>query len=212
MNKTKEKILNASRTLFNELGYSNVTIRMIALKLNMSSGNLNYHFKKREDILEALYFEMVTTFDERIANLEQQTITLDKMQIDIKTSMKRMVDYAFFWSDLYNLLSLNEKIKTHFNTVYIRRKIGLDFLFNSFTENEILKPFEFKKEREFLVERMINFGNTWLYASSLYKKETFTNKYINNQTNSLIALLYPYLTHKGKKEFQLLVPTFFDKK
>ena len=212
MSKTKEKILNTSRILFNELGYGNVTIRMIALKLNMSSGNLNYHFKKREDILEALYFEMVTTFDERIANLEQQIPTLNKMQIDIKSSMERMVDYTFFWSDLYNLLSLNEKIKTHFNTVYIRRKNGLDFLFNSFTENEILKPFEFKKEREFLVERMINFGNTWLYASSLYKKETFTNKYINNQTNSLIALLYPYLTHKGKKEFQLLVPTFFDKK
>lgn len=211
MSKTKEKILNTSRILFNELGYGNVTIRMIALKLNMSSGNLNYHFKKREDILEALYFEMVATFDERIANLEQQTITLDKMQIDIKTSMKRMVDYTFFWSDLYNLLSLNKKIKTHFNTVYIRRKNGLDFVFNHFIETQILKPFEFKKEREFLVERMINFGNTWLYASSLYKKQTFTNKYINNQTNSLIALLYPYLTDKGKTEFQLLVPTFFDK-
>ena len=111
MSKTKEKILNTSRILFNELGYGNVTIRMIALKLNMSSGNLNYHFKKREDILEALYFEMVATFDERIANLEQQIPTLNKMQIDIKSSMERMVDYTFFWSDLYNLLSLNKKIK-----------------------------------------------------------------------------------------------------
>ncbi|MCT4700077.1 TetR/AcrR family transcriptional regulator [Tenacibaculum haliotis] len=211
MSKTKEKILNTSRILFNELGYSNVTIRMIALKLNMSSGNLNYHFKKREDILEALYFEMVATFDERIANLEQQIPTLNKMQIDIKLSMERMVDYTFFWSDLYNLLSLNEKIKIHFNTVYIQRKNGLDFVFNHFIDIQILKPFEFKKEREFLVERMINFGNTWLYASSIYKKEAFTNKYINKQTNSLMALLYPYLTNKGKKEFQLLVPTFLDK-
>ncbi|WBX71074.1 TetR/AcrR family transcriptional regulator [Tenacibaculum retecalamus] len=211
MSKTKEKILNTSRILFNELGYSNVTIRMIALKLNMSSGNLNYHFKKREDILEALYFEMVVTFDERIANLEQQIPTLNKMQIDIKLSMERMVDYTFFWSDLYNLLSLNEKIKIHFNTVYIQRKNGLDFVFNHFIDIQILKPFEFKKEREFLVERMINFGNTWLYASSIYKKEAFTNKYINKQTNSLMALLYPYLTNKGKKEFQLLVPTFLDK-
>ncbi|CAM1349750.1 TetR/AcrR family transcriptional regulator [Tenacibaculum insulae] len=209
MSKTKEKILNTSRILFNELGYSNVTIRMIALKLNMSSGNLNYHFKKREDILEALYFEMVATFDERIANLEQQIPTLNKMQIDIKASMERMVDYTFFWSDLYNLLSLNKKIKTHFNTVYIQRKNGLDFVFNHFIDIQILNPFEFKKEREFLVERMINFGNTWLYASSIYKKEAFTNKYINKQTNSLMTLLYPYLTNKGKKEFQLLVPTFF---
>ena len=58
MSKKKKLILEAARTLFNERGYSQVTIRMIALELNMSSGNLNYHFKKREDIFETLYFEI----------------------------------------------------------------------------------------------------------------------------------------------------------
>ena len=69
MVKKKKLILEAARTLFNERGYSQVTIRMIAVKLNMSSGNLNYHYKKREDIFEALYFEMVSEFDERIKYL-----------------------------------------------------------------------------------------------------------------------------------------------
>ena len=66
MSKKKKLILDTAKALFNEKGYHNVTIRMIALKMNMSSGNLNYHFKKREDIFEALYFEMVSEFDERI--------------------------------------------------------------------------------------------------------------------------------------------------
>jgi AcrR family transcriptional regulator len=47
---------------------------MIALELNMSSGNLNYHFKKREDIFEALYFEMVLEFDERIESLRNMDL------------------------------------------------------------------------------------------------------------------------------------------
>ena len=111
MKSTKDKILNTSRVLFNTFGYSNVTIRMIAKALQMSSGNLNYHFKKRDQILEALYFEMVATFDQRIEDLETQTPTLKKMQQEIYSSMKRMVAYKFFWTDLYNLLQINEPIK-----------------------------------------------------------------------------------------------------
>lgn len=204
MNNTKQNILNAARTLFNTKGYSNVTIRMIAQNLNMSSGNLNYHFKKRKDILEALYFEMVETFDTRINTLENQVPTLHKMQIDIQSSMERMVDYKFFWTDLYNILSLSKKIKKHFNTVYDRRKKGLNFVLDSFIENSILKPFELNKERNFLIERMINFGNTWLYASALYEKKKFTTTYITSQTHTLMFLLYPYLTETGKAIFNTL--------
>ena len=52
MKNRKKEIVEVARTLFNAKGYSNVTIRMIAMELGMSSGNLNYHFKKKEAILE----------------------------------------------------------------------------------------------------------------------------------------------------------------
>ena len=66
MNNTKEKILAAALKLFNEFGYSNVTIRMIASDLGISSGNLNYHFSNRIEILEALYFQMELVIDSRM--------------------------------------------------------------------------------------------------------------------------------------------------
>lgn len=209
MNNTKKKILNTSRLLFNEKGINNVTIRMIALKLNMSSGNLNYHYKKREDILEALYFEMVYTFDKRIKDLDKEVPSINKMHEDIKVSISRMVVYKFFWTDLYNILQLNSKIKAHFDSVYINRKNGLIFVLNTFVDNKIMNPFENEKQQIFLVERMINFGNTCLYASSLYAKNEFSSKFIITQTNSLIMYLYPYLTDLGKKRIQKLMPQYF---
>lgn len=63
MKNTKQQILEAARKRFNKSGYMQATICMIASKLGISSGNLNYHFCKREDILEALYFAMVKQFD-----------------------------------------------------------------------------------------------------------------------------------------------------
>ncbi|SNY94980.1 TetR/AcrR family transcriptional regulator [Flagellimonas pacifica] len=208
MESTKKRILNVSRQLFNEQGYSNVTIRMIALELKMSSGNLNYHYKKREDILEALYFEMVAEFDERINTLGQKDFTLEIVKNDIQTSMQRMVDYCFFWTDLYNLLRLNKKVKTHFDRAYQNRINGSLFLLNFLTEKGLLRNFEWPLESQFLAERMVSFGNTWLYNTFLYTKK-INATYIDKQANNLLSMLYPYLTELGKKEYKKLLPDYF---
>lgn len=146
MNKTKEKILNTSKDLFNEHGYSHVTIRMIALKLGISSGNLNYHFKKREEILEALYFDMVSDFDQRIETLAEIQISFSQILNDIQVSMKRMLNYKFIWMDLHNILKANEKIHTHFYEVYQHRIDGNMYLFDRLNEMGLMRPASFEKE------------------------------------------------------------------
>jgi AcrR family transcriptional regulator len=205
MKNTKEKILDTSRFLFNKFGYSQVTIRMIAMELEMSSGNLNYHFKKREAILEALYFEMVAVFDERIEQLENQKISLEMIQSDIKTSMERMVLYQFFWTDLYNLLMQNTAIKNHFQNAYKQRKEGYQLLFKMMIKANLLKKATFEKEYDFLAERMIGFSNTWLYTSSLYQKQEIDANFIDYQVTILLSMLFPYLTDLGKADFEKLL-------
>ncbi|MEZ5024061.1 MAG: TetR/AcrR family transcriptional regulator [Chitinophagales bacterium] len=101
----KEVNFRGCENTFNEKGYSQVTIRMIALKVNMSSGNLNYHYKKREDIFEALYFDMVAAFDERINRLADTEISIEQIKIDVERSMRRMLDYTFFGL-IYTICSL----------------------------------------------------------------------------------------------------------
>lgn len=208
MKNRKTNILSASRKLFNKHGYSNVTIRMIALELKISSGNLNYHFKKREDILAALYFEMVAAFDARVEQLNERDITFKMIKEDIQLSMRSMVEYHFFWTDLYHLLQLNDKIKLHFEKVYKNRFKGYQFLFNTLIEKEFLQPFESAQECHFLIERMIGFSNTWIYNSYLYGKRINSN-YIALQANHLLLMLYPYLTDLGEIEFKKLVPECF---
>ena len=208
MNKTKIKILNVSRELFNTFGYSHVTIRMIALELGISSGNLNYHFKKREEILEALYFEMVLHFDERINTLPKTELSFLQIKHDIKDSMNRMVSYKFIWTDLFNILRSNDKIHTHFYAVYEERLAGNIYLFNELKSMGLMRSNSFEKEFELLAEQMVNFGNTWVYTSEVYHK-AYTEVYIEKQVETMLAMLYPYLTEKGTKEFKNIVPSWF---
>ncbi|WP_034243427.1 TetR/AcrR family transcriptional regulator [Aquimarina atlantica] len=209
MKNTKSNILSTSKHLFNQQGYSNVTIRMIALELKISSGNLNYHFKKREDILEALYFEMVEAFDARVKQLGDKQITLETVKEDILLSLNRMVEYRFFWTDLYNLLRLNKKIKSHFQNVYHNRLKGYEYLFDVLIEKNLMRDFEFSKESQFLIERMISYSNTWLYNSFIYNK-SINEDYIELQSTNLLVMLYPYLTNRGKHQYQKLLPNYFE--
>lgn len=52
---TKQQILVVARTLFNKKGYHRVKMRDISNELGISVGNLTYHFKKKQDLLEAIH-------------------------------------------------------------------------------------------------------------------------------------------------------------
>ncbi len=209
MKGTKYKILDKSRELFNEFGFSQVTIRMIAKELNMSSGNLNYHFRKREEILEALYFEMVAVFDERVNTIHDQAISLPFMLSSVQVSMQRMVEYRFFWTDLYHLQKSNEKIKAHFESIKKERIKGYQFLFEYFIKRNILKKPTFSNEYNQLIERMLDYSNTWLYASALYDNNNSTDDIIERSSFHLLSMLYPYLTSQSKGEFRKMQAHFF---
>lgn len=199
MTKTKKRILDCAKTLFNEKGYRNVTIRMIAEELAMSSGNLNYHFKKREDILEALYFEMVSVFDKRVDNVLEVSFTVELIYKDIYVSMERMVEYRFFWTDMYHILNEHGTIKMHFNNVYDKRKAGFLYLCHQLVkEGKMLTP-SYKGQYNDLAEQMIIYGNTWLYASLLYN-EALTLEIIKKSAKAMINLIFPYLNQTCQEE------------
>lgn len=53
--KTRTRILDACKSLFNERGPMAVTTAEIAAAVGIQEGNLHYHFNRKEQILEALF-------------------------------------------------------------------------------------------------------------------------------------------------------------
>lgn len=205
MKNTKQVILEKARQLFNMHGYSRVTIRMVAQELGMSSGNLNYHFKRREDILEALYFEMVAVLDARLEAIPNTEYNLSVMLNGMRVSMSKMVDYKFFWSDMYYILQQHDTIRKHFDASIKKEFESWHLIFYKMQSNGLMKSESFTGEYDQLVQRMIDFANTWIYASVLYKTKRLTKAFIHQQADYLLTLLFPYLTDKGQKAFKLLM-------
>ncbi len=64
--KTKDRIVEGARQLFNEQGYGAVTTAALAAHLGMAEGNLWYHYKTKRALLEALGERFAAAIDRRL--------------------------------------------------------------------------------------------------------------------------------------------------
>ena len=88
---TRHRILVASLLLFNEQGVPRTTINEIADEIDISPGNLHYHFRKKEDIVDALTAEFQADARKVLHPPESETVSLDD-----------------FWWFLHHLLELKD--------------------------------------------------------------------------------------------------------
>ena len=59
-NLTKEKILHFAKDAFYQNGYHATQLKSIAALADLSLGNLNYYFKKKDDLVEEIYRQFFT--------------------------------------------------------------------------------------------------------------------------------------------------------
>ena len=71
-NLTREKILNCAKQDFYDRGYNDTQLKHIADEAGLSLGNLNYYFKKKDDLVKAVYNQF---FSEIYAFIAAQGIT-----------------------------------------------------------------------------------------------------------------------------------------
>lgn len=68
-NQTRTIILNRAKTLFASKGYTQTSMRDIAKSAKISTGPLYFHFKHKNDILEAILTEAYEIFGQAITTL-----------------------------------------------------------------------------------------------------------------------------------------------
>lgn len=114
--RTAERILDTTLELFNRFGEPNVSTTLISAELNISPGNLYYHYPAKEELVNGLYdrFErslgtLLTAADD-VRNVEDAWLFFHML-------FELIWQYRFLYRDLNDLLSRNRRLETQFQDV-----------------------------------------------------------------------------------------------
>jgi AcrR family transcriptional regulator len=114
--RTAERILEVTLDLFNRFGEPNVSTTLISAELNISPGNLYYHYPAKDELINSLFDRYERSLTE-LLHAADGVRDVEDAWFFLHTLFELIWQYRFLYRDLNDLLSKNRRLETHFQAV-----------------------------------------------------------------------------------------------
>ena len=198
--KTNEKIRNQALILFNDKGVDQVSSLEISQALKISYGNLTYHYKKKDDIVLALYSQMQQELNTAINRLVQ-CIFEETFYLKLVNEIFEIIwDYRFIYLNINSLMNQFEFIAESEKSYSSTRIKILNRAKKYLIQEGYLKP-EANNNYESLIQNlnMILYG--WITDAKLFYEGDEAKK-IEVYVSLFYNVALTHITEKGRKRYQ----------
>ena len=137
--KTRERILDVSLAMFNERGEPNVTTNHIADELEISPGNLYYHFRNKDDIVEHLFARYESKMDSVLVSPDERLPNLEDIWLQLHLAFECMWEYRFILRDLVDIVARNRKLRMHFARIIKRASANVTEVLQGLVRAEVMR-------------------------------------------------------------------------
>jgi len=114
--RTAERILEVTLDLFNRFGEPNVSTTLISAELNISPGNLYYHYPAKDELINSLFNRYEKSLNE-LLHAADNVRNVEDAWLFFHMLFEMIWRYRFLYRDLNDLLSKNRRLETHFQFV-----------------------------------------------------------------------------------------------
>ncbi|AKJ31353.1 TetR/AcrR family transcriptional regulator [Caldimonas brevitalea] len=114
--RTAERILEVTLDLFNRFGEPNVSTTLISAELNISPGNLYYHYPAKDELINSLFDRYERALGELLGAADNVK-NVEDAWLFFHMLFELIWEYRFLYRDLNDLLSKNRRLETHFQFV-----------------------------------------------------------------------------------------------
>ncbi|CCN80354.1 putative Transcriptional regulator, TetR family [Vibrio nigripulchritudo SFn27] len=206
--KTKLKIVLTALELFNERGERNVTTNHIAENLNISPGNLYYHFRNKQEIIQSIYDiyenELLTSF----VPIESDN-SVKLFETYMGSIFNMMWKYRFFYANLPEIISNDAELHERYSATQTRLRENLRQICLQFREAKLLEMND--KEQETTITTMHLITTNWFNYQTGLKHETKVMKSdVINGIKQMLSVIQPYATSKGNPVLSLCIAGMLD--
>lgn len=140
--KTAERVLITALELFNQQGENNISSVDIAIEMDISPGNLYYHFKGKEVIVGAL-FELHQEQMQRILNAPQErTVSIEDFFFFLYLLLEQIHLFRFFYRNLSDLTDKYPGLSKGFKKLVLAQNKCIQQLIEHFVEQNLIQAKE----------------------------------------------------------------------
>lgn len=200
--KTKDKILSKALELFNEKGYNNITTRHIAADLNISAGNLHYHFRHSEDIIKILFSELTQKMDELLNQMKKlENKSLEDLYQFTYSTCEIFYFYRFIFINFIDILNKIPEIESRYEGINFSRKEEFQLIFSDLQKSNIFQKDVPHFIVDCLTEQIFIIADNWLTHNRLILKLS-PQEAIQHYTLLQMNLFYPLLNKEQQKLYE----------
>ena len=136
--RTAERILEVTLGLFNRFGEPNVSTTLISAELNISPGNLYYHYPAKDELINALFDRFERPLNE-LLGAGDDVRNVEDAWFFMHTLFELIWQYRFLYRDLNDLLSKNRRLETHFQSILKNKTRSIKALLDGMRRGGVLQ-------------------------------------------------------------------------
>lgn len=204
---TRQRILDCSLAMFNTQGEPNVTTNHIADELEISPGNLYYHFRNKDDIIEQLFGGYEQRIDTALSPPAGRLPNLEDIWLQLHLVFECIWDYRFLYRDLVDILSRNRRLRIRFARILKRADDSAHQVMRGLTQAGVMRASA--AELDAAATNILVIATFWLnYAAVRGEKDE--QAAIRAGIVQVMMLLAPFLRDAERLHLNTLTQAYMD--
>lgn len=204
---TRQRILDTSLAMFNAQGEPNVTTNHIADELEISPGNLYYHFRNKDDIIEHLFARYEERMDAALAAPQGRLPGLEDIWLQLHLVFECIWEYRFLYRDLVEILSRNRRLRLRFARILKRADEQAREVMRGLSQAGVMRAS--REEQAATATNILVLATFWLnYAAARGDKDEHAA--IRDGIVQVMMLLAPFLREAERVHLHHLIRAYLD--
>lgn len=208
--RTAQRILDASLALFNRYGEPNVSTTLISAELNISPGNLYYHFPAKEELVNAL-FDRYQKAITPLLGAATDIRNVEDAWFFIHSIFEIVWEYRFLYRDLNDLLSRNRFLEAQIKDVLLHKTSAFKSLLQGLELSGLIE--QSPEDRQACAVHMVVVLTWWLSYEYVRDprnalEDANAQRSVLKGAVQLLGLLLPYLERSAREHLKTLLKAY----
>ena len=193
--KTRDRILQTSLLLFNHEGEAPQTAVDISNALEISPGNLYYHFKGKDAIIRALFGAFEDEMRIILRGSKGGVTSIEDNWVYLYIILEEIYDFRFFYRDLGVLLDRYPDLAVRFRALVAEKRRTITRVLHDLTESDVLQLDPRLKAA--LTDQIMMSITFWLANDSIGNEVHDGPSLIHKTVFQVMCLIVPYMGEAG---------------